>query len=321
MFMIRFFVKRLLGLVFVIIGVTFITFIMGYFAPGDPIRDLMGEKFNYAIWLRLRHDYGLDLPWYQQYFNYLSNMLHFNLGTSYHFQNRPVWDILKEGVPISSELVFWGFLLQLLLGIPLGIVSALRARTWIDTVNMTVMLTIYALPSFVLAVFAQILVLQFNKLTGIEWPVSQWGAPWQYDWTDFQYKLVPILVFGAAGFAYFSRLTRTSLLEVLGQDYVRTARAKGLLERVVVYRHAFRNALIPLVTVIGLSFGLLVAGSFFIEQIFNIPGIARITINSIYQRDYPVIQATTMLIAIGVVFGNLLSDILYAVVDPRIKVE
>jgi ABC-type dipeptide/oligopeptide/nickel transport system permease component len=321
MFMIRFFVKRLLGLVFVIIGVTFITFIMGYFAPGDPIRDLMGEKFNYAIWLRLRHDYGLDLPWYQQYFNYLSNMLHFNLGTSYHFQNRPVWDILKEGVPISSELVFWGFLLQLLLGIPLGIVSALRARTWVDTVNMTVMLTIYALPSFVLAVFAQILVLQFNKLTGIEWPVSQWGAPWQYDWTDFQYKLVPILVFGAAGFAYFSRLTRTSLLEVLGQDYVRTARAKGLLERVVVYRHAFRNALIPLVTVIGLSFGLLVAGSFFIEQIFNIPGIARITINSIYQRDYPVIQATTMLIAIGVVFGNLLSDVLYAVVDPRIKVE
>jgi len=319
--MIRFFVKRLLGLVFVIIGVTFITFIMGYFAPGDPIRDLMGEKFNYAIWLRLRHDYGLDLPWYQQYFHYLSNMLHFNLGTSYHFQNRPVWDILKEGVPISSELVFWGFLLQLVLGIPLGIVSALRARTWVDTVNMTVMLTIYALPSFVLAVFAQILVLQFNKLTGIEWPVSQWGAPWQYDWTDFQYKLVPILVFGAAGFAYFSRLTRTSLLEVLGQDYVRTARAKGLLERIVVYRHAFRNALIPLVTVIGLSFGLLVAGSFFIEQIFNIPGIARITINSIYQRDYPVIQATTMLISIGVVFGNLLSDVLYAVVDPRIKVE
>src|SRR4051794_29433335 len=159
--MIRFFVKRLLGLIFVIIGVTFITFIMGYFAPGDPIRDLMGEKFNYAIWLRLRHDYGLDLPWYQQYFHYFSNLLHFNLGTSYHFQNRAVWDILKEGVPISSELVFWGFLLQLLLGIPLGIVSALRARTWVDTVNMTVMLTIYALPSFVLAVFAQIFVLQF----------------------------------------------------------------------------------------------------------------------------------------------------------------
>ena len=319
--MIRFFVKRLLGLVFVILGVTFITFIMGYFAPGDPIRDLMGEKFNYAIWLRLRHDYGLDLPWYQQYFRYLFNLLHFNLGTSYHFQNRAVWDILKDGVPISSELVFWGFLLQLVLGIPLGIFSALRARSWVDTVNMTVMLMIYALPSFVLAVFAQIFVLQLNSLTGIQWPVSQWGTPWHYDWTDLQYKIVPIVVFGAAGFAYFSRLTRTSLLEVLGQDYVRTARAKGLLERIVVYRHAFRNALIPLVTVIGLSFGLLVAGSFFIEQIFNIPGIASITINSIYQRDYPVIQATTMLIAIGVVFGNLLSDVLYAVVDPRIKVE
>ena len=319
--MLRFLVKKMLGLFFVILGVTFITFIMGYFAPSDPIRDLMGDKFNYAIWFRMRHDYGLDLPWYQQYFNYLFNLLHFNLGTSYHFQNRAVWDILKDGVPISTELVFWGFLLQLALGIPLGIISALRYRSWVDTLSMTTMLTIYALPSFVLSVFAQMLVLQLNKVTGIQWPVSQWGTPWQYDWTDLQYKIVPILVFGAAGFAYFARLTRTSLLEVLGQDYVRTARAKGLFERVVVYRHAFRNALIPLVTVIGLSLGLLVAGSFFIEQIFNIPGIASITINSIFQRDYPVIQATTVLIAVGVVFGNLVSDILYAVVDPRIRVE
>ncbi len=319
--MLLFFVKKVLGLFFVILGVTFITFIMGYFAPGDPIRDLMGDKFNYAIWFRMRHDYGLDLPWYQQYFKYLSNLLHFNLGISYHFQNRAVWDILKDGVPISTELVFWGFLLQLALGIPLGIISALRYRSWVDTLNMTAMLTIYALPSFVLAVFAQMLVLQLNKITGIEWPVSQWGTPWRYDWADLQYKIVPVIVFGAAGFAYFARLTRTSLLEVLGQDYVRTARAKGLLERAVVYRHAFRNALIPLVTVIGLSLGLLVAGSFFIEQIFNIPGIASITINSIFQRDYPVIQATTVLIAVGVVFGNLVSDILYAVVDPRIRVE
>jgi ABC-type dipeptide/oligopeptide/nickel transport system permease component len=319
--MIQFFVKRLIGLLFVLLGVTFITFIMGYFAPGDPIRDLMGDKFNYDIWVRLRHQYGLDLPWYQQYFNYLTNILHFNLGASFHFKNRAVWDILKDGVPISAELVFWGFLLQLALGIPLGIFSALRANTWVDTFNMGFMLMIYALPAFVLAVFAQILILQLNKATGGQWPVSQWGTPWQYTWIDLQYKLVPILVFGATGFAYFARLARTCMLEVLRQDYVRTARAKGMSEQIVIYRHALRNAMIPLVTVLGLSLGLLVAGSFFIESIFNIPGIAQITLNSIYQRDYPVIQATTVLIAIGVVMGNLLSDILYTVVDPRIKAE
>ena len=319
--MLQFLVKRLIGLVFVLLSVTFITFIMGYLAPGDPIRDLMGDKFNYDIWVRLRRDYGLDLPWYQQYFNYLANILHFNLGTSFHFKNRAVWDILKEGVPVSAELVFWGFLLQLLLGIPLGILSALRANSWVDTLTMGFMLMIYALPAFVLAVFAQILILQVNKATGGQWPVSQWGTPWQYTAVDLQYKLVPILVFGAAGFAYFARLARTSMLEVLRQDYVRTARAKGMSEKVVIYRHALRNALIPLVTVIGLSLGLLAAGSFFIESIFNIPGIAQITLNSIYQRDYPVIQATTVLIAIGVVIGNLISDILYTVVDPRIKVE
>jgi len=318
--MLQFLVKRLIGLVFVLLSVTFITFIMGYLAPGDPIRDLMGDKFNYDIWVRLRRDYGLDLPWYQQYFNYLANILHFNLGTSFHFKNRAVWDILKEGVPVSAELVFWGFLLQLLLGIPLGILSALRANSWVDTLTMGFMLMIYALPAFVLAVFAQILILQVNKATGGQWPVSQWGTPWQYTAVDLQYKLVPILVFGAAGFAYFARLARTSMLEVLRQDYVRTARAKGMSEKVVIYRHALRNALIPLVTVIGLSLGLLAAGSFFIESIFNIPGIAQITLNSIYQRDYPVIQATTVLIAIGVVIGNLISDILYTVVDPRIKV-
>ncbi len=212
--MIQFLAKRLIGLIFVVLGVTFITFIMGYFAPGDPIRDLMGDKFNYDLWVRLRHEYGLDLPWYQQYFNYLANILHFNLGTSFHFQNRAVWDILKEGVPISVELVFWGFLLQLLLGIPLGILSALKWNTWVDTVNRGVMLMIYALPAFVLAVFAQIFILQLNKATGGQWPVSQWGTPWRYTWTDIQYKLVPILVFGAAGFAYFARLARTTIHRV-----------------------------------------------------------------------------------------------------------
>lgn len=319
--MIRFLVKRLIGLIFVVVGVTFITFALGYFAPGDPIREQMGIHFQYNLWVQLRHAYGLDLPFFTQYWNFLVHLVHFDFGLSFHYQNRPVWDILKSGVPISAELGFWGLLVELLLGIPLGILSALKANTWIDTVNMSLMLAIYALPVFVLAVFGQVLILWLDGLTGASWPVSQWGNPWQYTWTDIQYKLVPILVYGAAGFAYFARLSRTSMLEVLRQDYVRTARAKGMRERVVIYRHALRNAMIPLITVIGLSIAFLVAGAFFIEYVFNIPGIGRIALNSVTDRDYPVIQATTVIFAVAVVIGNMVADLLYTVADPRIKVQ
>lgn len=319
--MIRFVMKRVIGLVFVVLGVTFITFAMGYFAPGDPISTMMGDKFNYDTWVRLRHVYGLDLPFYMQYFRFLANLLHFDLGLSYFFINRPVWDVLKEGMPISLELVAWGFAIQLLLGIPLGIFAALRANTWIDTTSMAFTLIVNAVPRFVLAVFMQLLILKMNDLLGIQWPVTQWGTPWSYSWDNLQFKIIPIITFGATGFALYARLARTSVLEVLGQDYVRTARAKGLLQSAVVYRHVLRNALIPLVTVFGVALGVLVVGSFFIESIFNIPGIARITVTSIAQRDYPVIQATTILIAVCVVVGNLISDLLYTVVDPRIRVQ
>jgi ABC-type dipeptide/oligopeptide/nickel transport system permease component len=311
--------RRLIGLVFVVLVVTFITFIMGYFAPGNPIATLMGDRPNAVLEAQLKHAYGLDLPWYQQYSRFLVSLVRFNLGTSFKYQGRAVWDILKDGVPISLELGFWAILLQLVIGIPLGIFSAIKANTWIDTTGMGAALTIYALPIFILAVLSKILVIWFDKHFGISWPVSLWGHPWQYDWQDLQYKIVPILVYAAGGLAYFARLIRTSMLEVLHQDYVRTARAKGMHENSVIYRHALRNALIPLVTVIGPVLGFLVTGVFFIENVFSIPGIAGIALNAITDLDYPVIQATTVLLAIAVVLGNLLSDILYTVVDPRIK--
>lgn len=318
--MTRFLVKRLIGLFFILIGVTFITFILGYLAPGDPIKESMGDHFNPTLWLQLRHTYGFDLPWYQQYVNFLIKLAHFDLGTSFHPQQRAVWDILKDGVPISVELSMWGTIVTLIMGIPVGIITAIKANTWIDTTNMSIALVLYALPSFILAVFVQILVLWIDK-TGIGWPISGWGDPWQYTWSDIQYKLVPILTYGAAGYAYYARLTRTTMLEVLRQDYVRTARAKGLREKAVIYRHTLRNATIPLITAVGLLLGLLVTGSFFIENIFSIPGIANITVAAVSQRNYPVIQATTIMVAIGVVVGNLISDILYGFADPRIKTE
>jgi len=319
--MLQFFLKRLIGLLFVLLCVTFITFVMGLLAPGDPIQVMLGDHFNTRLYAELRHNYGLDLPWYQQYFKYITHLLRFDFGTSYKYQGRAVWDILKEGVPISAELGLWALFIQIGIGVPLGVFSALKANTWVDTLNMSFMLIVYALPAFILSIMAQLVIVWLDKQFNGSWPVSQWGNPWQYSWQDIQYKLVPIIVYALAGMAYFARLSRTTMLEVLRQDYVRTARAKGMVERIVVYRHALRNALIPLVTIIGLSIGFLIAGAFFIESIFSIPGIARITLGSIGDRDYPVIQATTVLLAVGVVFGNLLSDVLYTVVDPRIKAE
>src|SRR5258706_9098700 len=319
--MVQFLIKRFIGLIFVVFGVTFITFIMGYIAPGDPITQLLGQHYTHDAYLSLKHAYGLDLPPLQQYFNFVTGMLHLDFGRSFEYKDRAVWDILKDGVPISTELGVWALTLQVIIGVPLGIISALKANTWIDTTNQAVVLFMYAIPSFVLAVFAQVIIVWVDQNTGINWPVSNWGTPWQYSWPDIQFKLIPILVYAAVGIAYFARLSRTTMLEVLRQDYVRTARAKGMRERVVVYRHALRNAMIPLVTVFGFSLGLIITSTFFIEQIFNIPGIAQATITSITDRDYPVIQATVVLLAFTVVIGNLISDILYAVVDPRIKVQ
>ncbi|HEY7125464.1 MAG TPA: ABC transporter permease [Ktedonobacterales bacterium] len=318
-FVVQVLVKRLVGLIFVVLAITFVTFMLGYIAPGDPIRLLLGQHFNPTVYALLRHKYGLDLPWYQQYGTFLLNLLHFNLGLSFTQTNRPVWDVLKEGVPISVELGFWALVIEFLVGIPLGVLSATRANTWVDTLNTGTLLIVYTIPSFITCVFVQVLLVWLDQKFNLGWPVAGWGAPWQYDWSDLEYKIAPILILSLGGIAYVARFTRSNLLEVLHQDYIRTVRSKGLSERVVIYRHALRNALIPLVTLLGLSLGLLVTGAFFIEFIFNIPGIANITIRSVTAYDYPVIQATAILLALGVVLGNLLSDFLYSLVDPRIS--
>jgi len=317
--MVQFLIRRFIGLIFVVIGVTFITFIMGYFAPGDPIRTMLGNHPDPVLYAQLRHAYGLDLPWYQQYYHFLTGLFRFDFGLSFQYVNRPVWDILKDGIPVSAELGFWALLLEVLIGIPVGIVSALKANSWIDTTNMGAVLVMYSLPVFVFAVFFQVVVVWIDSHTGAQWPVANWGNAWQYTFTDLQFKIGPIVILALAGVAYLARLTRTSMLEVLRQDFVRTARAKGMREQVVIYRHALRNALIPLVTILGLSLGLLVTGTFFLEDIFNIPGIGAATLAATQYRDYPVIQATAVLLAVAVVIGNLVSDLLYTLVDPRIK--
>ena len=319
--MLQFLAKRLVGLIFVVICVTFITFIMGYFAPGDPIRSMMGQHFDERLYLQLRHLYGLDLPWYQQYLNFLIHILHFDFGYSYRQQQITVISIIAGNLPVTLELGTWALILQFLIGVPLGIICAVKANTWIDTTNMSTVLLLYAIPGFVLAVFVRSAIAQIDQATGASWPPTGWGNPWEYTWPDIQAKLAPILIFGFGGAAYIARLARTSMLEILRQDYIRTARAKGLREKVVIYRHALRNALIPLVTTFGYLLGFLVTGAFFIENIFNIPGLGSVTVAAVTARDYPVIQATVLLLTIAIVLGNLVSDLLYMIIDPRIKAE
>ncbi len=309
----RFLIKRLAGLVFVLFGVTFITFILGYLSPGDPLRIQCGDKCTLAVLARLDHLYGLDLPWYQQYWNFLTNLLHFNLGRSYATQGQQVWDILRDRVPVSLQLSLSALVLQLLIGVPVGIFAAVRAGSRLDTSSMSVALVLYALPTFVTIPFFQLAMVWLSMHNMPYLPVFGWGS--------LNNEIGPIFIITLVGLGFYARLTRTTMLDVLGQDYVRTARAKGVRERTVIVRHAFRNALVPLVTAVGPAIAFAVSGAFFTEFLFNIPGIGFQAIASITNKDMPVVQGTVIIVAVAVAVMNLIVDIIYGILDPRIKVS
>jgi peptide/nickel transport system permease protein/oligopeptide transport system permease protein len=303
-----------LSLIFVIFSITFLTFIVGYLAPGDPILVLMGPRRDPEIYNNLRHLYGLDQPWYKQYFDYIAGLLHGNLGMSYRYQNRSVNDILGNGVWVSIKLGGVALLLSLLIGIPAGIFSALHQNSWIDRLNLVVMLALFSIPSFVLIPILRAFnyyVLYQHGLPSL--PAAGWG--------HLDNWVMPVFVLAAANLGYIARLTRSTMLETLQQDYMRTARAKGLTQRRIIYVHALRNALLPLVTVIGPLLAFLVTGAFVVESLFSIPGIGYLGVQSIGQRDYPVIQGVTVILATAVVLMNLLTDLAYMLLDPRIEVE
>lgn len=309
----RFLVRRLVGLVFVVLGVTFITFIMGYFAPGNAAYTQLGQHYTKEAYAQLTRFYGLDLPWYQQYGNFLGRLLHFDLGYSYINDADTVWTILQRYVPASAQLGVGGVVLAVLVGVPTGVIAAVRARTRVDSTLQGIALVLYALPSFVIIPIYDLAMVWLHTQGLPSLAVSGWGTP--------DTMIAPIVIFGASIFAYYVRLTRSSMLEVLRQDYVRTARAKGLDERYVIWRHAFRNALIPLLTAIGPALAFAVVGVFVVEVLFNIPGIGTETVSAITQRDFPVVQGTVILLAVAIVLMNLLTDVAYGFADPRIKAE
>jgi len=305
--------QRALSLFFVLFSVTFLTFVVSYLAPGDPVLNMMGGRQDPVRYQFLRHMYGLDQPWLQQYFTYLSHLLQGNLGYSFKYPERPVWNLIANGVPVSFLLGMLALMLSVGVGVPSGVLAALWHNTWRDTAIMSVMLVLYSIPSFVVIPILWIVDLALFRAKLPSLPVAGWGTP--------SHLVLPVIVLAASNTGFIARLMRSSMLEVLRKEYVRTARAKGVREAIVIRKHVLRNALLPLLTVLGPATAFLVTGAFVVENFFAIPGIGYLAVQSIGQRDYPVIQATTILLALSVVIMNLITDLAYTLADPRVRSE
>ena len=315
----NFIVRRLIYAIPTLIGISIITFVIVRLSPGDPIRffvfgqrDITGEDIE-----RLRHAYGLDKPLPLQYVDWLLALVQLNFGQSFIY-HQDAFQILLGRVPATLQLAVVALALQLLIGVPLGVVAALKRGTWSDGMIRVFGVAGHAVPAFWLGL---VLILVFA--VQLKWLPSQglltvgkdvWDLP-----DRLRHILLPAFVLSLTGIANYSRILRTETLDVLGQDFVRTAHAKGLHERTVVFVHALRNALIPVVTALGGILAALVGGALVVEQVFSWPGVGQLTFQAAIAKDYPIVQAATMFVSALLVASYLLRDIAYAIVDPRIK--
>ncbi|HEY3366687.1 MAG TPA: ABC transporter permease [Symbiobacteriaceae bacterium] len=299
--------RRILALIPTLLIITAITFFMGFLAPGDPISAVLGERASPAQVAALKAQYGLDKPPLVQYGRFLVGVLHGDFGRSYFYAGRPVIDMVAGGFQTSLKVGAVAAVYAALLGMTLGIIAAVFRDRWPDHVAMFFAVVGVSIPNFVLAIALMYLFGVYLKIL----PTVGWGEAKHY--------VMPVLVLGTRSAAFIARITRSAMLDVIGQDYVRTARAKGLTRERVILKHAVKNALIPVITVLGTTLGGLITGTYIIETIFGIPGVGRVSLDAIFQRDYQVIQVTTMLIATVFVLVNLAVDLLYGVVDPRIR--
>jgi ABC-type dipeptide/oligopeptide/nickel transport system permease component len=298
--------KRLFGVVPVVFGVLLLTFLLVHLVPGDPVEVMLGESATSVDRAQLRAELGLDRPLAIQFGNYLANLARGDFGRSIH-THVEVSELLKARIPATARLAIVAFVIAILIGLPLGIAAALRANRWPDRLATLLSLTLSAMPAFWLG---PLLMLVFALWLGLL-PVSGMERPASI--------ILPALTLGFGLAAILTRMTRASLLEVLNEDFVRTARAKGLPERIVILRHAMRAALLPVVTVLGLQLGGLLAGAVITETVFGWEGLGRLLVESIEKRDYPVTQACVLVIALAYVFINLLTDLLYSRLDPRVR--
>ena len=299
--------QRVVAAIPVLLGVSLLVFSMLHLVPGDPVRLMLSEFQTTPEQVeRLRSQLHLDDPLPAQFGRFVWNSSHGDLGTSIRTR-RPVTQEIADNLPSTLQLAVAGLVVAMALGVSLGIVAAVNQRSWVELVSMLVALWGVSMPSFwlgLLLIFLLSLRLRVFPATG--------GG-------DLQHLVLPAITLGLGAAAILARLTRSSMLEVLRQEYVTTARAKGLLEWVVIARHALKNALIPVITIFGLQFGQLLAGTFVVETVFARPGLGRLIIDGILNKDLPIVQGVVLVVAISYVLVNLLVDLLYSVLDPRIR--
>lgn len=324
--MLQYLFKRLLQMIPILLGITVITFVVIHLAPGEPtdLQTQLNPKVSMEARERLRAYYGLDKPLYQQYLDWLWRLVRLDFGRSFSQDNRKVINKIAERLPITIGLNVLSMFLIICIAIPIGVLSATHQYSFFDKFTTVFVFIGFAVPTFWLALLLMIL---FGVNLG--WlPISGLKSL-DYDNLTFlgmmtdraKHLILPVFVAAFGGLAGFSRYTRANMLEVIRQDYIMTAKAKGLSENRVIYKHALRNALLPVITILGLSVPALIGGSVIFETIFAIPGMGQLFYLSVMSRDYPVIMGILVLGAILTLLGNLLADISYGVVDPRIRLE
>ncbi len=310
--MISYIIRKLLYSLLIIWGVVSATFVLTSVLPGDPARMMLGQRGDVTSVEALRKQLGLDKSLPEQYGDYLQKVVKGDLGRSFA-TNRDVLETIAERTPATALLAITAMLLATIPGILIGVISSLRPNSWLDTTAMSISLLGISMPSFVVGI---LFVLLFAA-----GPVFDWMPVSGYVDRGWEHLILPMVTLGIRPLSIIARVTRSSMLEVLGQDYVRTARAKGLSPTTVVVKHALRNALNPIVTTVSTWFAALLAGTFFIEMIFNWPGIGLVAISAIEKLDYPMIQGVVLFTAVVFVLINLLVDLLYVFLDPKVKLS
>ena len=311
--MIGYMIRRVGQAIVVLIGVTIITFILLHLLPGSPVRAILGTRASPATIRQLNAELGFNKPLYVQYGLWVWNLVHFNLGFSYKL-NQPVTALIGQRLPKTLFLVGSSLVLAVIIAVPLGIWSAVHRNRADDYVLTGLSFIFYSMPTFLLGILLIILFNQTLNWLPFEAPQNQ-----TYPWTDLNGMVLPVMTLTAVTVALFSRYMRSSMLEQMIQDYVRTARAKGVSNQSILVIHVLRNALIPVITLVGLSIGGIVSGAVVTEDVFNYPGMGLLYYNAAVSDDFPTLLGFVVVVALATVVGNLIADILYAVADPRIR--